>query len=31
MTDGQTFFDQLVRNDSITYDIIRKIATGQEL
>ena len=29
MTDGQNFFDQPVRNDLITYDSIRKIATGQ--
>ena len=31
MTDGEMFFDQLVRNDLITYGIIRKTATGQEL
>ena len=29
MIGGQNFFDQLVRNDLITYDNIRKIATGQ--
>ena len=29
MIDGQNFFDQPVRNDLITYDNIRKIATGQ--
>ena len=28
--DEQNLFDQLVRNDLIKYDIIRKIATGQE-
>ena len=27
---GQNFFDQPVRNNFITYDIIQKIATGQE-
>ena len=29
MTDGREFFDQLVKNNLITYDNIRKIATGQ--
>ena len=29
MIDGQIFFDQPVRNNLITYDNIRKIATGQ--
>ena len=29
MIDGQNFFDQLVRNDLITYDNIRKIGAGQ--
>ena len=29
MIDGQNFFDQPVRNDLMTYDNIRKIATGQ--
>ena len=29
MIDGQNSFDQPVRNDLITYDNIRKIATGQ--
>ena len=29
MIDGQTFFDQPVRNGLITYDNIRKIATGE--
>ena len=29
MIDGQNFFDQLVRNNFITYDIIRKIETDQ--
>ena len=29
MIDGKTFFDQSVKNDKITYENIRKIATGQ--
>ena len=29
MIDGKNVFDQPVRNDLITYDNIRKIATGQ--
>ena len=29
MIDGQIFFDQPVRNNLITNDNIRKIATGQ--
>ena len=29
MIDGQNFFDQPVKNSLITYDIIRKIGTGQ--
>ena len=29
MTDGQSFFDQPVKNNLRTYDNIRKIATGQ--
>ena len=29
MIDGQNFFDQLVKNDLITYDSIPNIATGQ--
>ena len=29
VSDGQNFFDQPVKNNSITYDNIRKIATGQ--
>ena len=29
MIDGKNFFDQPVKNDLITYDNIRKIATGQ--
>ena len=29
MIDGQNFFDQPVRNNFITYDIIRKIETDQ--
>ena len=30
MIDGKNFFDQPVRNDKVTYENIRKIATGQE-
>ena len=29
MTDRKNFFDQPVKNDKITYENIRKIATGQ--
>ena len=29
MIDGKNFFDQQVKNDKITYENIRKIATGQ--
>ena len=29
MIDGKNFFDQPVKNDKITYENIRKIATGQ--
>ena len=29
MIDGKNFFDQPVRNELITYENIRKIATGQ--
>ena len=29
MINGQSFFDQPVRNDLITYDNIHKIAKGQ--
>ena len=29
MTDGKNFFDQPVKNDSVTYENIQKIATGQ--
>ena len=29
MIDGQNFFDQLIRNNLMTYDNIRKISTGQ--
>ena len=31
MTDGQNFFDQLVRNKLRTYDSTQKLATGQGL
>ena len=30
MIDGQNIFDQPVKNNKITYENIRKIATGQE-
>ena len=29
MIDGKNFFDQLVKNDKVTYENIRKIAIGQ--
>ena len=29
MINGETFFDQLIKNNKITYENIRKIATGQ--
>ena len=29
MIDGKNFFYQPVKNDKVTYDNIRKIATGQ--
>ena len=29
MIDGRNFFDQLVKNNKVTYKNIRKIATGQ--
>ena len=29
MTDGKHFYDQPVKNDLITYENIRQIATGQ--
>ena len=29
MIDGTFFFDQLLKNDLTTYDVIQKIATGQ--
>ena len=29
MTNGENFFDQLIENNKVTYDSIRKIATGQ--
>ena len=29
MIDGKNFFDQPVKNDKVTYENIRKIATGQ--
>ena len=31
MIDGRNFFDQPVKNNLITYDNIRSIATGQEM
>ena len=29
MVDGKKFFDQPVKNDKVTYENIRKIATGR--
>ena len=29
MTDGKNFFDQPVKNDKVTYENIRNVATGQ--
>ena len=29
MTDGQNFFDQLIRNNFVTYNNIQNISTGQ--
>ena len=29
MIDGKSFFDQLVKNDKLTYENIRKVATGK--
>ena len=29
MTDGKNFFDQPIKTDKITYENIRKIATGR--
>ena len=29
MIDGKNFFDQPIKNNKITYEIIRKVATGQ--
>ena len=29
MIDGKNFFDQPIKNDKVTYESIRKIATGQ--
>ena len=29
MIDGRKFFDQPIKNDKKTYEVIRKIATGQ--
>ena len=29
MIDGQTFFDQPIKNDARTYDNIQNISTGQ--
>ena len=29
MIDGKNFFDQPVKNDKVTFESIRKIATGQ--
>ena len=29
MTDGKNFFNQPVKNDKVTYENIRKVATGE--
>ena len=29
MINGENFFDQLIKNNKVTFEIIRKIATGQ--
>ena len=29
MIDGKNFFDQPIKNNKITYENIRKVATGQ--
>ena len=29
MIDGKNFFDQIIKNDKVTYENIRKIAIGQ--
>ena len=29
MNDGKSFFDQPVKNDKVTYENIREVATGQ--
>ena len=29
MINGETFFDQPIKNNKVTYDNIRKIAAGQ--
>ena len=29
MIDGKNFFDRPIKNDKVTYENIRKIATGQ--
>ena len=29
MIDGKNFFDQLIKNNKVTYENIRKIATSQ--
>ena len=31
MIDGKKFFEQSVKNNKVTYENIRKIATGQEM
>ena len=31
MIDGKNFFDQPVKNNKVTYENIRKIATDQEM
>ena len=31
MINGENFFDQPIKNNKVTYEKIRKIATGQEM
>ena len=31
MINGENFFDQPIKNNKVTYENIRKIATGQEM
>ena len=31
MINGENFFDEPIKNNKVTYENIRKIATGQEM